>query len=228
MIGLDLRNHGLSPHVPPEAGMRYEDMAADLIAYMDGNGIEKACMVGHSMGGKVAMELALEYPHRVSELVIVDIAPVTYTLAADSSVPYVATTAMRKVSMKDMHSREDVDQELRKHGVTSRDVRQFVMTNLAATDNDSQGRYRWRLNLESIHKAFPTIMSFPNQNGRTFEGRTCVIRGGKSKYVPFQAMKTVTQLFPKTKLITISDAGHWLQAEAPDEFVKAVNDFLDD
>lgn len=228
MIGVDLRNHGRSPHVSIEEGMRYEDMAGDVLQLMDTERIEKMCVIGHSMGGKVAMQVALSEPQRVSELVVVDIAPLNYTVGKDSNDPYIATKAMTKIDFSNIQRRSEVDAQLLKHGVKSEAVRQFVMTNLASEEEQSKRTYRWKLNLAAVHAAFPNIMSFPDHTGRVYNGPTCVIRGGKSKYVPFEAMKRFTSLFPRSKLVTISEAGHWLQAQAPDDFVASVNDFLGD
>lgn len=225
---MDLRNHGRSPHVSIEEGMRYEDMAGDVLQLMDTERIEKMCVIGHSMGGKVAMQVALSEPQRVSELVVVDIAPLNYTVGKDSNDPYIATKAMTKIDFSNIQRRSEVDAQLLKHGVKSEAVRQFVMTNLASEEEQSKRTYRWKLNLAAVHAAFPNIMSFPDHTGRVYNGPTCVIRGGKSKYVPFEAMKRFTSLFPRSKLVTISEAGHWLQAQAPDDFVAAVNDFLGD
>lgn len=225
---MDLRNHGRSPHVSIEEGMRYEDMAGDVLQLMDTERIEKMCVIGHSMGGKVAMQVALSEPQRVSELVVVDIAPLNYTVGKDSNDPYIATKAMTKIDFSNIQRRSEVDAQLLKHGVKSEAVRQFVMTNLASEEEQSKRTYRWKLNLAAVHAAFPNIMSFPDHTGRVYNGPTCVIRGGKSKYVPFEAMKRFTSLFPRSKLVTISEAGHWLQAQAPDDFVASVNDFLGD
>lgn len=228
VIGVDLRNHGRSPHVSIKEGMRYEDMAADVLELMDSERIEKMCVIGHSMGGKVAMHMALTEPHRVSELVVVDIAPLNYTVGKDSNDPYIATKAMTKIDLDNVQRRAEVDLQLLKHGVTSEAVRQFVMTNLGSVEEKSGRKYRWKVNLAAVHAAFPNIMSFPDQTGRLYSGPTCIVRGGKSRYVPFEAMKMFTSLFPRSKLVTISEAGHWLQAQRPDEFVAAVNDFLGD
>lgn len=205
--------------------MAYEDMASDLVSFLDEIEIEKACVIGHSMGGKVAMQLALTEPSRVSELIVVDIAPVKYTPGKDSGDPYATTRAMQAVDLSVCQTREDVSAQLLHNGVESESVRQFVMTNLIPTKGDTS-KYAWKPNLPAIEAGFSDIMSFPDHTGKVYEGRTCLIRGGKSKYVPFQTMKVFTSLFPNSKLVTISDAGHWLQAQTPDDFCKSVNDFL--
>lgn len=222
-----MRNHGRSPHVELRDQMTYDDMAADLLHMFQARGLEKVCLIGHSMGGKVAMHLALSHPQLVSELVVVDIAPVRYTPSNNPADPLNVTRAMLQVDLETANTRENVDQQLLKHGITSEPVRQFAMTNLAIDrGQQTAANYRWKANINAIEQSLPNIMSFPDQQGRQFDGPTCVIRGGKSNYVPFQSMRAFTALFPKTKLVTISEGGHWLQSQMPDQFSKAVNDFL--
>lgn len=206
--------------------MSYESLASDVLAYLDRAGVERSVVVGHSMGGKVAMQLALSQPDRVSELVVVDIAPITYTPGQNGGKdPATAVRAMQRIDLANVSERAEVNAALEVGGVASEAVRQFVMTNLR---RGSGGEYEWKVNLAALEDGFPEIMDFPEQGGRVFRGRTCLIRGGKSKYVPFESMRAVTGLFPNTKLVTIAEAGHWLQAQAPDDFCRAVNDFLGD
>lgn len=207
--------------------MTYEQMSADLSSFLDDQRIDSACIIGHSMGGKVAMQLALSNPEKVSELIVVDIAPISYVPGKDSGDPFIATKAMRAVDLRTADTREKVDAQLLQHGLKSDTVRHFVMTNLILDSHpNAVQRYRWKPNLPAIEAAFPQIMSFPPHHGNPYTGPTCLIRGGKSKYVPFQSMKVFTSLFPNSKLVTISDAGHWLQSQTPDDFCSSVNDFL--
>lgn len=221
----------MSPHVPADE-MTYEEMADDVVTLLDKLDVPSACLVGHSMGGKVAMQTALMHAERVSELVVVDIAPITYPTQGAMSDAMVSARAMAELDLDSMTSRADVDRRLTELGVKAEPVRQFLMTNLvrdeATDDADAAPQYRWKANVQAIASALPGIMSFPDHTGRSYDGRTCVIRGGKSPYVPFQAMRQFTQLFPKTKLVTISEAGHWVQAQMPNEFISSVNDFLGD
>lgn len=179
------------------------------------------------MGGKAAMQLALTVPHRVSQLIVVDIAPITYIPTPHPADPSIVLRAMRNVDFSVAKSRKDVDTHLLEGGLSSEQVRHFVMTNLVKSDTVDQ-RYRWKLNLPAISDSYRQIASFPNHEGNVYNGPTCMIRGGKSSYVPFHAMKNFTALFPNTKLVTISEAGHWLQSQNPDDFVRSVNDFLSD
>lgn len=219
-LAIDMRNHGRSPHAE---GMSYEVLANDVAAALERAEIERSVLVGHSMGGKVAMQLAVTRPELVSALVVVDIAPVTYPPKKGDTLSVVH--AMQKVDLQKCSSRANVGAALEIHGIASDAVRQFVMTNLVTR---SEGGFDWRIGLDEIVREMPNIMGFPSHPGRYYNGRTCVIRGGKSQYVPFSAMRAYMSLFPATKLITLSDAGHWLQAEQPDAFCNAVNTFLED
>lgn len=212
--------------------MTFDNMSDDVIALLDSLDIPKATLLGHSMGGKVAMQTALTYPDRVNKLIVVDIAPVTYKPGNHPSDSTIASRAMAAIDLTSVKTRKDVDQLLQQQGISIEAVRQFLLTNLTTISSDSQNsqkQYQWKSNVNEIVDAIPHLLSFPDHEyGVTYDGKTCVIRGGKSNYVPFQAMRTFTKLFPKTKLVTISDAGHWVQAQMPDEFCQSVTDFLDD
>lgn len=227
-ISVDLRNHGQSPHVPA-SDMTYEAMSEDLISVLDSHGIEKACLLGHSLGGKVAMQTALTNPTRVSELIVVDIAPIPYAPSKNAADASVAANAMVAVDLRSVQSRQDADTALAKNGVDIESVRSFLLTNLTrVTDSSANTRYKWKSNVHAIREALPVLRDFPPHKDKTYVGRTCLIRGGNSRYVPFQSMLSFTKRFPNTKLITISDAGHWVHSQRPEEFCRSVNDFLAD
>lgn len=223
-IALDLRNHGRSPHAHG-LGMAYPDMAKDVSMTLKDLNIPRAVLCGHSMGGKVAMTLALQDPSLVGALIAVDIAPITYTPGPDpqGTAPGTALRAMRAVDLTKCKSRSDVDASLADNGITNNDVRAFIGTNLMSTGDV----LKWKCNVEEIQYSLRNITGFPEFGSDTrYEGPTMLMRGGESNYVPFSAMKQTTSLFPKSKLVTINDAGHWLQAQRPDAFVQSVNNFL--
>lgn len=206
--------------------MTYDHMSNDVISLLDNLSMPKACLLGHSVGGKVAMHTALRHPSRISELIVVDIAPIRYEPRHHASDSAVVARAMAAVNFREMRTRVDVDEALQTHGVDVATVRNFVLTNLTRGDD---GLFRWKPNIDVILESLQTLVDFPTHgDDATFTGRTCAIRGGKSHYVPFQAMRDFTRFFPNTKLMTIEDAGHWIPSQAPDEFVRCVNDFLAD
>lgn len=232
VFALDMRNHGASPHIME---MSYSSMTNDVRRFMDDEGIHSACLIGHSMGGKVGMQLALEDPERVSELVVVDIAPMAYDAnrrqkeAKDgfskASDPSIAVRAMRAVDFALLRQKKDVEAALEANGVTLDRVRQFLMTNLVP-DEHRPGHYKWRLNICAIADAFSSLNEFVPDGKDTYNGASCFVRGGKSPFVPDESIPLIKKMFPKAQIVTIADAAHWLQADKPDEFCQALNSFL--
>ncbi|KAI0557392.1 hypothetical protein FGB62_308g09 [Gracilaria domingensis] len=139
-------------------------MLADLLHFLDQRQIEQATVTGHSMGGKLAMHLALPHPHLVSELIDVDIAPIQYRPTNDPSDSLPASRAMLNVDLSSVETREDVDRQLSANCLTSDAVRNFLMTNLTSERNAAT-KYRWRVNLNAIYPSMPSIMAFPQQDG---------------------------------------------------------------
>lgn len=225
IYAVDLRNHGASPHVQE---MSYEAMVRDVRCFLEDNGIAKACILGHSMGGKVGMHLALEYPDLVSELVVVDIAPVTYQQESmDKNLPTEAVYAMSKTKPHQCKSRSEIDNALKEQGLTSDKVRQFVLTNLVP-DDEKPGYYKWRVNLHALVDSMEAMLSFPTiAADRVFRGPTLFVRGEFSPYIqPDIHESTIRRYFPNASIKTIPNAGHWLIAEEPDHFTRLVNEFL--
>lgn len=167
IFAVDLRNHGSSPHHPE---MSYEAMIGDMKAFMHEHRIEKACLMGHSMGGKVGMAFALAFPDRVTQLVVVDTAPVSYAPSEqqmyqklDFNSPEGIVVAMSDVARQSprFRSRSQVDDALRMHGVTDSRIRQFVLTNLVPDANQS-GEYRWRVHVEALRSSIHRLMDVPD------------------------------------------------------------------
>lgn len=211
---LDLRNHGQSPWAD---AMDYPTMAADVAAYCREHCGETVALVGHSMGGKVAMTLALQALFPLSGLVVVDIAPVPNppTLA-----PVLA--AMRAVDPSRTARRQQVAEWLAAD-VPDERVRAFLLQNLVAND----GGLRWRINLEAIARAMPDILDFPALPGHTaFAGRTCFIVGADSDYVTAAHEDAIRLHFPRARIETIADAGHWVHADQPARFLETLSTAL--
>lgn len=211
---LDLRNHGQTAHGD---SMTYPEMAEDLAAYLDEKGIDAAVIVGHSMGGKVAMRFALNAPRRVHRLVVVDIAP---TVSAHDHVAVV--TAMQNVDLDKVERREQASRALAED-IPQTELRQFLLQNLVAEGSG----YRWRINLDVLKANLPALSDFPPGNaGDHYAGPALFIRGQRSDYVPESAVPRIRELFSNAELVTIEDAGHWVHAEQPRAFLNAVEDFL--
>ncbi len=217
---LDQRNHGRSPHTDT---MTYPEMADDVLAYMDAQGLEKATILGHSMGGKVAMQLALQAPDRISAIIVADISPVTYRPRHDAVLE-----GLKAVDTAALESRQDADHTLSEY-VEEAGVRQFLLKNLmsipADEKDDSGARYRWRLNLPVIDASYADLSAAPDGEG-PYEGPVLFIKGADSPYIQTKHRDTITQLFPHVELQSIEGAGHLLHFEKPDDFVALCRRFL--
>ncbi|ABC23504.1 alpha/beta fold hydrolase [Rhodospirillum rubrum] len=214
---LDLRNHGESPWTE---ALDYPLMAGDVAAYIEreiGDG-PAPVVVGHSMGGKVAMTLALLHPGRVGALVVADIAPVAYRPGLDAFAE-----AMLAVPLAGLARRSQVE-ALLADSIPSPGIRRFLAQNIV---EDPAGGLRWRLNLEGLRREMATLAGFPAfPADRTFSGRTLVVRGALSDYVGEAERPAFERLFPGYRLATLKGAGHWLHSEKPEAFVDILRGFL--
>jgi len=211
---LDLRNHGKSPH---SSEMNYAIMAQDVINYMAVSGINTAIVLGHSMGGKVAMTMALNFPKQVESLIVADIAPVTYPLHHQDIFD-----GLGAVNFKLQRTRQEVDSILAKY-IETKGVRQFLMKNLERCDDS--GGFKWRLNLEDIRNNYENILESPPL-GSPFERDILFIAGGLSDYIKAEYREETLASFPNAQIKVISDASHWLHAENPRIFINICLKFL--
>ncbi len=210
---LDLRNHGRSPH---HVSMTYPDMAADVVEYLEAEAIPSAAVLGHSMGGKVAMELALRHSLLVNGLVVVDSAPRTYQGLHDPIFD-----ALFSLPLESIATRGDALEHMKKH-VKADATAQFLLKNLARTD---EGEFAWKLNLQTLHAEYENILagiSGPDW----YDGPALFIRGGRGEYILPTDKPTIEALFPKARIETIEEAGHWVHADSPEEFEGLVRGFL--
>lgn len=214
VIAVDMRNHGDSPKDPRHD---YEAMADDLAALIAEAAPQgRADVLGHSMGGKAAMVLALRHPDRVRRLVVADIAPVRYE---HSQMPYVV--AMQGIDLSTVRRRADADAALA-DAVESPSLRAFLLQNLAF----SGGTGTWKLNLDALAEQMPKIMAFP-EGGSPFAGPTLFLTGALSDYVRPGHHDRIRALFPAARFEALAGADHWLHADAPEAFAAAVSAFLD-
>lgn len=211
---VDLRNHGRSPQVD---GLSYPAMAEDLHDFMEQNWIYKAHILGHSMGGKVAMEFALSYPDMVDKLIVVDIAPRPYRPGHDDIF-----AALFAVDLKTIQSRQAAEEILERY-IDDWGVRQFLLKNLSRM---KEGGFEWKMNLPVIHRDYANILEPPTQDG-PFEGPTLFIRGENSGYVKDEDILRIQELFPHSALRSIPDAGHWVHADQPEVLKGIVMEFLE-
>lgn len=213
LIAPDIRNHGRSPH---SDDCSYRAMAADIIELADELGLEKFCVLGHSMGGKIAMELTLTHPERIDKLIVVDIAPVQYPNHHAN-----VFAGLRSIDLSAIKSRSDADQQLQQ-SVSEASVRAFLLKNLS---KNAQGKFEWRLNLEGLEKNYAKIAE-PVKEG-CYLGSVLFIKGALSDYLLPEHQAEVVKRFPKASLKVIEQVGHWPHAEKPHLFIKLVQKFLE-
>lgn len=211
---VDLRNHGRSPHAPD---MRYPTLAGDVESLLDRLEIDAVDVVGHSMGGKTAMCLALRSPARVSRLCVVDIAPAASGHDHDGPIG-----ALRALPLEQVTRRADADALLR-DAVPEAGLRAFLLQNLEAGPSG----YRWRIDLAAIEAALPDLVAWPEPApGSVYRGPCLFVRGARSDYVTDADVPGIRRLFPAARVHTVDGAGHWVHAESPDAFLAAVEPFL--
>jgi esterase len=209
---MDLRNHGRSPW---DEQVTYRHMAEDVLETLDDLGIERAHVIGHSMGGKVAMTAALQAPERVSRCCAADIAPVSYGHGHDRIID-----ALQSVDTAALESRQDADDALARE-IPEAMVRQFLLTNLIGGDDG----YAWRIPLDTLAAALPEIEGFPDFH-TPFTGPALFVYGGESDYMDAEGERAARALFPEARLQCIEGAGHWLHVEAADAFARTLDAFL--
>ncbi len=211
VFALDLRNHGKSPHGAP---MDYVTMVADVLAWLDAQGLPKVALMGHSMGGKVAMLLACRHPERVERLVVVDIAPRDYLAHAHRA----EFAAMNELRLETVQSRGEAELRFEAR-VSDWAMRKFLTTNLERT---AEGRWQWLINLPVITAALPALEASPLQADDRFDGPVRFITGGKSRYVGTADQAVIHGHFPQATIEAIAASGHNPHMETRSEFVAAV------
>jgi esterase len=212
VVSVDMRNHGLSPRA---ASQSYADMAADLAEVIEAQGVPMD-VLGHSMGGKASMQLALTRPELLGRLIVADIAPVAYSHDQSSHIH-----AMRALDLTGLTSRAEADRRLTAH-VEDAALRAFFLQSLDLKADPP----RWRLNLDVLEAEMPKIVGWPGTQGQ-FDHPTLFLTGGASPYVRAEHRETIKALFPKARFAKLPEAGHWLHAEAPRAFEQTVAVFLE-
>lgn len=202
MYALDLRNHGDSPHVKRHD---YISMASDVTHFIESHNLETPILIGHSMGAKTAMAVALQHPSLISRIIVVDNAPVEATLT--SSFPkYIQ--AMRKIEDSKLTKQSEADEILRDYGEEKNvGVRQFLLTNLTRTHGSNQ--LRWRVPVRILQNALDNMGTFPfHPDKQRFEKPALFVRGTQSHYVPDETIPLIGRFFPYFRMKDI-DCGHW-------------------
>lgn len=210
---VDLRNHGKSFH---SQEMSLQVMADDILNYLNHYQVEKACLLGHSLGGKVIMQFAHSYPERVERMIVVDIAPKAYPPHHQKIIEI-----LESIDFDQLKTRREVEEEMGR-GIKEKSVIQFLAKNLYWEQED---KLNWRFNLKVLSEKYSDFVGNAVKFG-IFEGETLFIAGGRSHYILPQDEWLIGQQFPKYQLITVENAGHWVQVENPRAFYQAVKQFL--
>jgi pimeloyl-ACP methyl ester carboxylesterase len=210
---VDLRNHGKSFH---DDQMTYDDMVADILEYMSYHQIDKAHVIGHSMGGKVAMNLAISAPDHIDKLIIVDIAPKSYP-----PHHHFIFEAIHQLNLRELSNRKEAEEQLQK-SIKSKPIVQFILKNLG---RDQHGHFKWKANipvlentLQDLGEALPPFS--------VFNKPTLFIKGALSPYIQDEDIPLIKAHFPKAEIETIPKVGHWVHAEAPQIFFEKTLNFL--
>lgn len=209
VFALDARNHGKSPHEPE---MNYEVMMDDLLGWMDAQGLARAAVTGHSMGGKTAMLLACRHPERVERLVVVDIAPKDYSWAAHHG----EFLAMTELDLGSLTSRGEAERRFEAR-VPNLGMRKFLSTNLTQDDDDA---WRWQINLPVLAQSLPLMEKNCLQPDDRYAGPTLFVLGGRSRYAEGGDHELIRRHFPAASIEVIVDSGHNPHMDAREEFVR--------
>ncbi len=209
---IDQRNHGLSPH---SDDFDYTFMVKDLVEFIDDHQLHNPIIIGHSMGGKTAMNFAIAHPDKLDRLIVVDIAPRSYNLEH-----YTIADGLNAITIDSLTSRNEADEQLARF-VPEADVRQFLLKNL---QRKPEGGFSWKINLKVITAKLSNVGVDLHYKG-TFDKPTLFIKGNRSNYIKDSDANLILQYFPQAKLEGM-DTGHWVQAEKPQEFVTLVHNYL--
>jgi pimeloyl-ACP methyl ester carboxylesterase len=221
----DARNHGKSEHAQHHD---YQSMKQDLLDFMNGHDIKKPIIIGHSMGGKTAMQFALDHPDNVKKLVVVDISPRDYSdteKVGDKGLSHAnIIKALKNINPTKIDKRSDAEDQLSSI-IPSKPVRQFLLKNL---EREKDGGYRWLLNLDALSNDLPKILGgIDKKVGKQYEGPALFIKGEMSNYITDADDKEIQSIFPRARIETVKNAGHWIHAENPDDFLNKVNEFIE-
>jgi len=210
---LDQRNHGQSPHSDE---MNYPVMAQDVEELMASRGLQTATLIGHSLGGKTAMQFALQFPSRVEQLIIEDMAPRAYPSVYENYMEILLALDLRQYE-----TRQQMEEALASD-IPDLTLRRFLLKNVG---RDPEGKFFWKINLRGLADNAARLRE-PIASSAPFTGPSLFVRGGRSDYVRGEDEALIRRLFPSAKIETIGSAGHWVHSEAPEQFMRVILGFL--
>ncbi len=205
---LDMRNHGRSPHASPST---YEAMLGDLLQFLESYHLKKIHLIGHSMGGKLAMLLACRYPEYLEQLVVLDIAPKRYQELHYASEFY----AMQTMALSQIKNRQDAEAHMANF-IRDPMHRQFILTNLQRNES---GAFYWQVNLPALKAALPELAMNPLEEGDSFKGPSLFVRGGRSHFIGEEDAMSIKNHFPNAEIVNFPASGHNPHIDAPSELL---------
>lgn len=214
VYALDLRNHGDSPEAD---FLDFPEMAGDVFEFLDKMGIEQTHLLGHSIGGKVAMRMAMDQPERMTSLIVADIAPRDYGLHFKEDFE-----AMLALDMSSLKTRRDADEAL-SEAIPDWAHRQFLLTNLTRSKD---GQFRWMLNIQALLDSLPTIRNNSLADSEIFYGKTLFLAGEQSNYIRTQDHDAIKRHFPNAQIVTVPGTGHNIHVDDRGAFVSAIQGFV--
>jgi len=209
---VDQRNHGMSPHHP---AFTYDVMVEDLYTFIKEHNLNKCDILGHSMGGKVAMHFAVKYPDEINNLIVVDIGPKYYPVHHD-----IILEGLKAIPINTLQSRQEADDKLAEY-IENQGIRQFLLKNLKRTADG----FTWKMNLDVIYDQIENVGDGLKKDDE-FSHPTLFVRGSLSNYILDDDHPTIKKHFPNSELVTIQGASHWVHAEKPNELCSAIEKFL--
>jgi len=207
----DMRNHGRSPH---DEDVSYQAMAQDILELIDQLGYQQVDLLGHSMGGKAAMWLALNHAERINHLIVADISPVQYPNRFEDML-----LSLGRLDLQHIESRQDADEAL-SGDIEEKSLRDYLLQNLIRTD----GKWQWRMNLVALTQHMHLITGFPDSSDE-YAKPALFLKGEHSAYLADKYLDDLYRFFPLAEIHEIADAGHWLYAEQPNRFMDAIRSF---
>jgi len=217
VFALDLRGHGDSPFAPPpDHEYSFPAMAADVQAWLDAKGVANPVLLGHSLGGKIAMRLAVDTPPHCRALVVADIAPRNYPPHHEA-----AFAAMRSLDVAHLTSRAEAEEKFRAQ-LDDENLARFLLTNLV---RDADAGFRWRIDVEGLFAALPQLSLASLAPGETYPGPTLFLRGDQSHYIRDDDRPAIAAHFPRHQILALGRAGHNLHVDQPAAFAAALEYF---
>ncbi len=213
---LDQRNHGNSPH---SDAFNYSILTEDLYQFMTDHWIYNAIIIGHSMGGKVAMQFAMNYPDMVEKLIVIDVAPVQYKRGHDA-----VFNALDAINLDTLQNRKEAELILNDKLDNDTGTVQFLLKNLSRDAHNS--KYEWKMNYEVLKLKYEEVIK-PILFDQPFEAPTLFVKGAKSDYILDEYWEYIKKGFPNAQLISIADAGHWVHADKPAELLIEIDTFIE-